>query len=134
MKNLDLYRLWEVCNILSNKQGELCEQDIYVSLLGNNSMYSSSSFESFLEYYSFKIDKENIVVFNDDSIPWEDDYTVNDFSYIPISLLSFSSENLEKWIENVIQDQLHQQDLEKSAEKERIEQEIKQLQKRLNNL
>lgn len=130
---LDLEKLWQILNILSNKQDELCEQDIYVSLLGNNSMYSSPSFESFLEYYSFKIDKENIVVFNQDDIPYEN-YNNNDFSYVPVCLLSFSAENLEEWIDNEIQDQLNHQKLEKSAEKERIEQEIKQLQKRLNNL
>ena len=130
---LDLEKLWQILNILSNKQDDLCEYDIYVSLLGNQSSYSYSSFEQFLSYYSFKIDGDLIVVFNDDNIPWED-YRVGDFSYIPSILLSFGEKELNEWIDIEIQEQLNQQKIEKAAEKERIEYEIKQLTKRLNNL
>jgi len=133
MKNLDLYRLWEVCNILSNRQDDFCEYDIYVSLLGNQSSYSYSNFEQFLSYYSFKIDGDLIIVFNEDLVPWED-YRVDDFSYIPSVLLSFGEKELNEWMEDEIKRQLEQQEFEKSAQKERIEQEIKQLTKRLNNL
>lgn len=78
MKDLDLFRLWEVCNILSNRQ--------------------------------------------------------DDFSHIPSVLLSFGEKELNEWMEGEIKRQLEQQELEKSAEKERIKQEIEQLTKRLNNL
>ena len=130
---LDLEKLWQILNILSNKQDDLCEQDIYVSLLGNQSNYCGSSFESFLDYYSFKVDGDKIIIFNNDPVQWED-YSNEDFSYVPICLLSFSAENLEEWIDIEIQEQLNQQKIEKAAEKERIEYEIKQLTKRLNNL
>lgn len=133
MKNLDLYKLCEVCNALSNKQDDLCEYDIYVSLLGNQSSYTYSSFEQFLSYYSFKIMGDLIVVFNDDLVSWED-YRIDDFSYIPSVLLSFGEKELNEWMEDEIKKQLEQQELEKAAEKDRIKQEIEQLTKRLNNL
>ena len=133
IKKLDLEKLWQILNILSNKQDDLCEYDIYVSLLGNQSSYSYSSFEQFLSYYSFKVDGDLIGVFNEDLVPWED-YRVDDFSYIPSVLLSFGEKELSEWMEDEIKRQLEQQGFEKSAEKERIEQEIKQLTKRLNSL
>lgn len=133
MENLNLKKLWEVCNILSNKQSELCEQNIFVHLLGHRSNYGELGFEGFLNYYSFRVDGDEIVVFNQDGIPYEDYYN-DDFSYIPLSLLSFGEKELEKWIDDEIEKQLEQQRLNNLAEKENIKQKIKRLETQLNNL
>jgi len=112
---LDLKRVWEVMNTLSYRQAILAEEeDKYVELLGHSSNYCQQEFDSFLNYYSFKVDGEHIVVFNTDPIPYED-YDNDDFSYIPSVLLSFSAEKLNKWIETEIELQLKKQQREKIA-------------------
>lgn len=133
MKTFDLYRIYEVMNTLSEKQEELSENSIYVNFLGTCSSYTTMSFESFLEYYSFKIDGNNIIVFNDDSVPYES-YSNDDFSYIPIILLSFSTEKLDKWMQIEISLELARQGREKIAEKENIKKQIELLSKRLEKL
>lgn len=130
---LDLKRVWEVMNTLSYKQAKLAEEeDKYVELLGNSSNYCQQEFDSFLEYYNFKVDGDNIVVFNDDGVPYED-YDNDDFSYVPICLLSFSDEKLKRWVETEIELQLAKQERDKIREKEDIKRQIELLQKRLGN-
>lgn len=130
MKNLDLEKLWSVCNKLSNKEQELSERDIYVSLMGHSSNYSEMEFESFMKYYNFGFEDDNIVVFNDDGIPYES-YTNQDFSYIPTILLSFDETMLEKYIENEINEQLKHQEQERLQRKEDIKKQIELLTKKL---
>lgn len=130
---LDLKQLWTVCNTLSQKESELTEDDIYISLLGHRSEYNEMSFEGFLECYSFKINTDDIVVFNNDGIPYED-YHNNDYSNIPICLLSFSAEKLDRWIKTEIGLELERIEREKVAEKENLKQKIKHLTEQLNNL
>jgi hypothetical protein len=134
MKNLNLERLWEICNRLSYEQLKLEEEkDIYVSLLGNSSNYCGDMlFDSFLNYYSFKVDGEHIVVFNTDPIPYES-WNNDDVSYFPSVLLSFSDEKLKRWVETEIELQLAKQERDKIQEKEDIKRQIESLQKRLNN-
>ena len=133
MKELNLYRLWEVCNVLSNKLSELSEQNIFISLLGHRSNYNKINFKNFLKYYNFKIEDDVIIVFNDDGIPYEP-YNNDDFSYIPSVLLSFYEKDLEKWIDDEIEAQLKQQKLEKLQRKDYIKSQIKNLETQLNNL
>lgn len=133
MKELNLWKLWEVCNTLSNKQSELAEESIYVHLLGHHSNYCAETFESFLEYYSFKIEVDEITVFNNDGVPYEL-YNNKDYSYIPFCLLSFSAEKLENWRKTEIELQLEKQQRDKLEEKENIKQQIKRLETQLNNL
>ena len=130
MKNLDLEKLWSVCNKLSNKEQELSERDIYVSLMGHSSNYSEMEFESFMKYYNFGFEDDNIVVFNDDGIAYES-YTTNDFAYIPTILLSFDETMLEKYIENEINEQLKHQEQERLQRKEDIKKQIELLTKKL---
>lgn len=133
MENLELKKLWTVCNTLSNKQSELCEQNIFVHLLGHRSNYGEMCFENFLEYYSFKVITDEILVFNNEPISWEE-YTTDDFSYIPLSLLSFTEKELEKWMDDEIEKQIEKQKSDKLAQKEDIKQKIKYLETQLNNL
>lgn len=130
MKNLNLYQLWQICNKLSEKQDILAEKSIYVSLLGNSSNYCNPSFEGFLNYYSFRVDDYEIVVFNCDGVPYED-YNNNDFSYIPILLLDMSEEELDVWIAEEVERQLEVQRTDKLAEKENIREQIKRLERQL---
>ena len=88
MKTLNLEKLWEVCNTLSEKESELSEHNTYVHLLGHTSSFSAYSFEQFLKYYSFKIEDDIIIVYNNDGVPYED-YNNEDYSYIPIPVLNF---------------------------------------------
>jgi len=132
MKNLNLEKLWMVCNTLSEKEKELSEIGIWVYLLGGSSSFAAHTFEIFLYYYSFKIDEKDIVVFNNDSVPYED-YTVGDFSSIPISILDFGEEGLEEWIQNEVENQLKQQEEQKLRNKENIRQQIARLEKELNS-
>ena len=121
-------------NRLSYEESKLSEeQDKYVSLLGLSSNYSSKEFNNFLDYYSFQISGENIIVFNDDKIAYED-FTVDDFSFFPLYLLSFGEKELKDYIKNEINNQLKQQEIEKLVEKENLKQRIEMLQKQLNNL
>ena len=133
MKNLDLEKLWSVCNKLSNKEQELSERDIYVSLMGHSSNYSEMEFESFMKYYNFGFEDDNIVVFNDDAVSYEN-YTNQDFSYIPIILLSFDETMLEKYIENEINEQLKHQEQERLQRKEDLKKQIELLTKKLEKL
>ena len=129
---LDLKRIWEVMNTLSNRQEELGQEYYYVDLLGNSSEYFSRDFESFLEYYSFKIEDNNVVVFNIDRVPYED-YTNNDYSYIPLPVLGFGEEELENYIKQTVEMQLKEQEEQRIAEKENIKRQIELLQKQLEN-
>lgn len=131
MENLNLRRVWEVMNKLSYEETKLSEeQDKYVQLLGSSSNYCNPTFEGFLNYYSFRIDGDEIIVFNTDPIPYES-WDNDDVSYFPSVLLSFSAEKLNKWIETEIELQLSKQEREKIAEKEEIKRKIELLTKRL---
>lgn len=116
MKNLNLEKLHQVCNKLSNKQDELAGDNVYVSLMGVRSNYCNTSFEQFLEYYSFRFEEKYILVFNDDLIPWED-YSVGDFSYILIELLEISEEDLDLWIDEEVDKQMYLEKLNKRTNK-----------------
>ncbi len=128
---LDLKRIWEVMNKLSYEETKLSEEkDKYVQLLGHSSNYCNSSFEGFLNYYSFRIEDNVIVVYNNDGIPYEN-LTNDDFSYIPIELLDMSDEDLIVWIEVEVERQLEAQRVNKLAEKENIKLQIERLKKQL---
>lgn len=129
-KTLNLYKLWQICNKLSNKQDELAEKNIFVSLMGVRSNYCDTSFEHFLEYYSFRFEESYILVFNDDGIPYEI-YNNDDFSYVPTELIDMSDEGLDLWIEVEVERQLEAQRVNKLAEKENIKLQIERLQKQL---
>lgn len=131
MENLNLKKIWEIMNKLSYEETKLSEEkDKYVQLLGHSSNYCNSSFEGFLSYYSFRIDGDNIVVFNQDGIPYES-YSNNDFSYILKELLDMSEEDLNVWIEAEVVRQLESQRVNKLAEKDKIREQIRQLTKQL---
>lgn len=133
MENLNLRRVWEIMSKLSYEETKLSEeQDKWVSLLGNSSDYCQQEFDSFLNYYSFKIEGEHIIVFNTDPIPYES-WNNDDVSYFPSVLLSFSAEKIEKHMEEETEKQLKQEEENKIQEKEDIKRQIELLTKKLEN-
>jgi len=133
MKTLDLYRIWEVMNFLIEQEDILNDKGLYPDFLGENSNYFEQEFSSFLEEYSFNVDENEICVFNNDGIPYED-YTNNDYSYISVELLSFNDEQLMNWIDKKTQDYIERQKHYKEEEKKNIEYKIKLLTEQLKKL
>ena len=87
MENINTKRIWEIFQIIDR-----IDEDEVLDF--NN---ASLEYESFLEWYSFKIIRDSIMVFNDDRVPYED-YTWNEFNYIPFSVMNMSDEGVEKWV------------------------------------
>ena len=133
MKTLDLYRIWQILNIVKNQENILSEKGIYPNILGHNSKYYEMEFEYFLDEYAFRIDADQICIFNDDQIPYED-YTNNDFSCIPKKLLSFSDTELMAWIEKEIKIRIAELEKDKKNERKRLESKIQMLTNELNKL
>lgn len=129
---LDLKKIWEILNKISWEKEQLSEKDIWVNFLGHRSEYFNRSFESFLEYYSFRINEEDgfLVIYNSDGIAYED-FNNDDFSYLPLKLLNFGEEELKQWVQEETEKHLEQREKEKQYEQERIKEQIKQLEKRL---
>jgi hypothetical protein len=132
MKELNLYKVWEIMNKLYDTINIFLGESKYIYLLGYKSSYSQMSFKNFLEYYSFKVDNDEVIVFNDDGVPYED-YRNNDFSIFPICLLSFSAEKIKNWIEVEIDLQLEKNKREKLKQLEDKKSQIARLQKGVNN-
>jgi len=127
MENLNLKRLWEVMGVLSDKQDDLTEEEqVYINLMGCRSEYHSMSFEGFLAYYSFKIIKDEVLVFNNDPVSRED-YRTDDFSYIPLNLLLGGEKELEEYIKTETEKQLERIEKDKLDSKIRIEKDIERL-------
>lgn len=122
MTELSLYKVWELCNKLSQIE----------SLLGTRSLYFEKSFEDFLEEYSFKIDLNHnrIIVFNDDKIAMED-FSNDDFSYIPTVLLTMTDKEVDAWIDVEVIKMKDAERLRKLQERESLERRISILKSQL---
>ena len=130
MKELNLHRIWQIMNKVSEAEDKMHEQDLYVYLLNTSSYYVPSEFGNFLNYFNFKIEKEYVEVFNRDGVPYEN-YNNDDVFYIPKKLLSMTDEELDVWIEDKIERELKRIERDKIAEKERIKADIDRLNKQL---
>ena len=130
MKELNLHRIWQIMNKVSEAQDTMHEKDLYVYLLNTRSYYVPSDFENFLNYFNFKLEKEYVEVFTYDPIPYESDNN-DDLFYIFKKLLSMTDEELDVWIEEKIQKELDRIERDKIAEKERIKADIDRLNKQL---
>ena len=87
MEIINLKRIWEIFQIIDRI-------DEWSRLDFNNAFLE---YEGFLDWYSFKMLKDTIMVFNDDRVPYED-YTWNEFNYIPFSVMKMTDEGVEKWV------------------------------------
>lgn len=133
MEQLNLHRIWQIITKVSEEQDKMHEQDLYVYLLNSRSYYVPSDFENFLNYFSFKVEKEYVEVFNYDPVPYENDYN-DDIFYMPKKLLTMTDQELDVWVEEKIQKELDRIERDKIAKKERIKAEIDRLNKQLENL
>ena len=133
MKELNLYRIWQIITKVSEEQDKMHEQDLYVYLLNSRSYYVPSDFKNFLNYFNFKIEKEYVEVFNRDGVPYEN-YNNDDVFYVPKKLLLMTDQELNVWVEEKIQKELDRIERDKIAEKERIKADIDRLNKQLENL
>jgi hypothetical protein len=133
METLNIYKLWQLCEIIYKKQIELEENNIYISLLGTHSNYNEMSYEYFLEYYNFKIEENAVIVFNCDKESYSD-YSNDDYNVIPTILLEMNAKDLKSWLEKQIQKEILKQKQEKDNEKIYLTNEIKRLQEQLNTL
>jgi len=133
MKTLNLYKVWKVLNFLNEQEELYNNQDIYPCFLGRSSFYCIVDFENFLEYYSFKIDENDIVIFNDDGVPYED-FTNQDFSHISQELLDFSEKEIKDWCSKQVKVYLEEVQCMRQNEKENIKSQIEILTKRLEKL
>jgi len=133
MEQLNLHRIWQIITKVSEEQDKMHEQDLYVYLLNSRSYYVPSDFENFLNYFSFKVEKEYVEVFNYDPVPYENDYN-DDIFYMPKKLLTMTDQELDVWVEEKIQKELKRIERDKIAEKERIKADIDRLNKQLERL
>jgi hypothetical protein len=134
IKNLNLENLWQICVTIAQKEEEFNENGMYPCLLGHFSSFSSTlSFEGFLEYYSFRIKDDKVVVFNDDKFPYED-FGADDFSYVPAYLLETSEKALEEWVKKEMEKRLIKEKEEKLTQKENIKRQIVKLNRELETL
>lgn len=120
-------------NFISEQEDVLNEKDIYPYFLGMRSNYYKQDFNSFLDHYSVKINTDYIIVFNDDGVPYED-YTNDDFSYLPKELLDFNEKQLKDWIDKEVDIHLKRVDKNKEEEREYIKSQINILTKKLEQL
>jgi len=133
MEQLNLHRVWQIMNKVSEAQDKMHEKDLYVYLLNTRSYYVPSDFGNFLNYFSFKVEKEYVEVFNCDPVPYEN-YSNDDVFYIPNKLLFFTDEELNVWVEDKTQRELKRIERDKIAEKERIKADTDRLNKQLERL
>ena len=108
MEIINTKRIWEIFQIIDKIEEE--NEDVVLKY----NTFNNYTYEDFLEWWSFKILKDTIMVYNDDQIPYEDD-TWNDFNYIPFSVMKMLDEDVEKWVLEEIK--------KKEKEKEAVERE-----------
>ena len=104
METINIKRIWEIFQIVDriDEDGTLDFNNTFLE------------YEGFLDWFSFKMLKDTIMVYNNGQIPYEDD-TWNDFNYIPFSVMKMTDREVEKWVSKEI----------KKKEKEDVEWEQK---------
>ena len=87
MEIINTKRIWEIFQIVDriDEDGTLDFNNTFLE------------YEGFLDWFSFKMLKDTIMVYNNGQIPYED-YTWNEFNYIPFSVMNMSDEGVEKWV------------------------------------
>ena len=65
------------------------------------SIQGLGSLQDFVEWFSFRIDKNGVTYFNNDWVPYENEQW-NDFNTIPFELLNKSEEFIKEWVQKEI--------------------------------
>lgn len=142
MKILDLEKVYNIIVHISKRQEILEYKGIFNTILPHNttdSIYEGYSFDEFITYYSFQFFKEDIpiyseclLVYNNDPVPHEN-YTEERYMFIPIPLLDMSLEQLDEWINLRILELKEEEVLKKENERQSVIKQIKFLQEKLKS-
>ena len=126
---IDLKRLWEITLIICNEIDEAPEEDFYI-------YYTTQySFESFLNYFSIKIDiiRKEITYYNDDKVPYED-FTYQDFNTLPLSILEFKDEEVKEWLYEKNKERVLKEKENRKIEIDRLRRNIEILKEQVKKL
>ena len=126
---IDLKRLWEITLIICNEIDEAPEEDFYINYT------TQYSFESFLNYFSIKIDiiREEITYYNDDKVPYED-FTYRDFNTLPLSILEFKDEEVKEWLYEKNKERVLKEKENRKIEIDRLKRNIEILKEQVKKL
>ena len=126
---IDLKRLWEITLIICNEIDEVCNEDFYINYT------TQYSFESFLNYFSIKIDiiREEITYYNDDKVPYED-FTYRDFNTLPLSILEFKDEEVKEWLYEKNKERVLKEKENRKIEIDRLKRNIEILKEQVKKL
>lgn len=126
---IDLKRLWEITLIICNEIDEAPEEDFYINYT------TQYSFESFLNYFSIKIDiiREEITYYNDDKVPYED-FTYQDFNTLPLSILEFKDEEVKEWLYEKNKERVLKEKENRKIEIDRLKRSIEILKEQVKKL
>ena len=126
---IDLKRLWEITLIICNEIDEAPEEDFYINYT------TQYSFESFLNYFSIKIDiiREEITYYNDDKVPYED-FTYQDFNTLPLSILEFKDEEVKEWLYEKNKERVLKEKENRKIEIDRLKRNIEILKEQVKKL
>ena len=126
---IDLKRLWEITLIICNEIDEAPEEDFHINYT------TQYSFESFLNYFSIKIDiiREEITYYNDDKVPYED-FTYQDFNTLPLSILEFKDEDVKEWLYEKNKERVLKETENRKIEIDRLKRNIEILKEQVKKL
>ena len=126
---IDLKRLWEITLIICNEIDEAPEEDFHINYT------TQYSFESFLNYFSIKIDiiREEITYYNDDKVPYED-FTYQDFNTLPLSILEFKDEEVKEWLYEKNKERVLKEKENRKIELDRLKRNIEILKEQVKKL
>lgn len=126
---IDLKRLWEITLIICNEIDEVCNEDFYINYT------TQYSFESFLNYFSIKIDiiREEITYYNDDKVPYED-FTYRDFNTLPLSILEFTDKEVIEWLYKKNKEYVLKEKENRKIELDRLKRNIEILKEQVKKL
>ena len=126
---IDLKRLWEITLIICNEIDEAPEEDFYINYT------TQYSFESFLNYFSIKIDinRKEITYYNDDKVPYED-FTYQDFNTLPLSILEFKDEEVKEWLYEKNKERVLKEKENRKIELDRLKRNIEILKEQVKKL
>ena len=126
---IDLKRLWEITLVICNEIDKVCDEDFYINY---NTQYS---FESFLNYFSIKIDiiREEITYYNDDKVPYED-FTYRDFNTLPLSILEFTDKEVIEWLYKKNREYILKEKQNKKIEIDRLKRNVEILEEQIKKL
>lgn len=115
----ELFRIHQIINE-ADEDGLL-----YYSIQGLDNL------QDFVEWFSFRLEKDSIIYFNNDWIPYENGQW-NDFNTIPFELMNESEEFIREWVLKEIKasEESHKEELKERLR--RAENEVERLKEQIS--